>query len=264
MIPREPPAWPLPFASLVLITAGAVLAPLCGCGQSATTPPAAQSSQGRSDGAEQEQNAADEYRSLHAAMGATLIAALSASRGELTPELAGALPAAQPIVLRLVWATGLKRCDWGTDWSEGSRTLLPHLSELRALCRLLRADALSAAHTGNMDTAADRVAAIVRMSRHASGRSMIETLVAYAILSTATGLVQDHAGAWSSSQRRLMLAEFSRIDASDPLHGDASLAHDLAVVARERGLEPVDEPGYRRAKQRTVENPSAALVVLRR
>jgi len=155
-----------------------------------------------------EQNAAEEYRSLYDAMGGNLIALLDEGSGVLTPQLERALPDAQPIIARLVWATGLEYCDWEIDYSRGIVTELPNLRKLRELTRLLRDDAQRAIRDGDMDTAAEEIAAIVRMSRHVRGKGTLEAMVAFAVAHVAMDIVIEHDGSWNSSQRDLMLDEF--------------------------------------------------------
>jgi len=70
----------------------------------------------------------------------------------------------QPFVQALLRAASTADCDWGVQYDEGFRALLPHLGKLRASCRFLAADARRCTQDGDPTGAAKRIAAIVRMS----------------------------------------------------------------------------------------------------
>jgi hypothetical protein len=207
-------------------------------------------------------NAAEEYRSLHAAMASALIAQLKQARGALTPELERHWPAAQPVIDRLVWATRLAWCDWEIDCSAGYDTDLPHLSKLRELVWLLRADAHRAMQVGDEDTAAEDVAAIVRMSRHVGGKAPIEAMVAFAMLLTAGDLTTEYAGSWNRSQRRTVRLEFQQIDRRDPFGGDAMLEWEKQLAAR-TGMPGPDEEWFRSTHQKAVDGLARAIEALK-
>jgi hypothetical protein len=240
----------LPFVVVVLH-----LGFLFGCTEESAHPEA-QSAPAPAD------NAAEEYRSLHAAMASALIAQLKQAGGALTPELERHLPAAQPVIDRLVWATRLEWCDWEIDYSAGYDTDLPHLSKLRDLALLLRADARRAMHAGDEDTAAEDVAAIVRMSRHVGGKGPIEAMVAFAMLFTAGDLTTEYAGSWNKSQRRTVRLEFQQIDRRDPFGGDAMLEWDNQLAAR-TGTPGPDEEWFRSAQQKAVDRLARAIEALK-
>lgn len=208
------------------------------------------------------QNAAEEYRSLHAAMGVGLIAQLERAGGELTPELERSLPTAQPVIDRLVWATRLDRCDWSIDYSAGSDTELPHLPKLRELARLLRAHAQQAARSGDLETAAQDVAAIVRLSRHVGGESAIEAMVAFAMLRVGTDLAVEHAGTWSKKQRDMVLVELRRIDPHDPFGGNAMLEGSRQLAAREGMVIDEEERWFTTGQREAVNGLAAAISAL--
>jgi hypothetical protein len=140
---------------------------------------------------------------------------------------------------------------------------LPHLSAARDLTRLLQVDSRRAVRSGDLDTAAENTAALVRMARHIGGRSVIEALVGFAILSVAGDLAVDSAGAWNQSQRTLLLREFERIGGRDPLAADAMLANEQRV-SREAGLPGPDVDHFRRTQQETMQWVSESLRLLRR
>lgn len=123
-------------------------------------------------------NAADTYRTIGAELGQPLLDA--AREGNVSDDLL-TQHAAQ--IDRIIEASRAETCDFHIDWSQGLNTLLPHLADLRAIARVIKADARRALAAGDLDAAAKRVAAIFRLSSHIvqNGRSVIELLVADAI-----------------------------------------------------------------------------------
>lgn len=232
----------LPLIAVLLFTL-----PLPSCGDASSEPPAEPAPQTPAS----QQNAAEEYRSLYEAMSPALLSNLEDAGDDLTPAVVASLPAADPIVARLVWATSLERCDWGIDYSLGYDIELPHLTKLRNLVRLLRAHARQSLAQGDPDAAAADVAAITRLSRHVGGKSYIEALVAIAVLNTAFDLTADNAGGWNEAQRAEILTELRAIDAQDPFNATAALAWDKQAAAR-AFMPPSDEQRFFEAKTKTI------------
>jgi hypothetical protein len=206
-------------------------------------------------------NAVDEYRSLHDAMSEQLLALIANAEQPPSPSLTAALQDAKPIIERLVWATALERCDWGIDYAAGADTELPHLTKLRGLARLLRADAYRALQEGDTHAAAADVAALVNMSTHVGGKAIIEPLVAFGVLKIATDLITEHAGSWTKDDRAVLRAALARIDTADPFGADASLEWDKRMSAQE-GLDPPDEARFRQTQEQTRAGLRAALAAV--
>ena len=82
----------------------------------------------------------------------------------------------------VVAASSMEQCDWGPRFEDGLMCLLPHLGQLRNSARALALDARRLAEDGNGTLAAERVAAMFRMSEHACNDTVIiSTLVGVAI-----------------------------------------------------------------------------------
>jgi hypothetical protein len=207
-------------------------------------------------------NAADEYRSLHAAMPEQLRTALRDSRGNLTPQVQRMLPSNQALIDRLVWATRLEHCNWEIDYTPGLDTLLPHLGYIRDFTRLLQVDARRSADAGDPDTAAENTAALLRMTRHIGGQTAIEALVGFALLRVASDIVIDYQHQWSSAHRRMLLEEIQRIDRRDPLGGEAMLDNDRHV-SRQAGDHGPDEDRFRESQTEVIEGLDEAIRLLR-
>src|SRR5205814_2092532 len=73
-------------------------------------------------------------------------------------------------------------CRFSVDWSNPVTALLPHLSKMRRLARLMREQAIQEAARGEADAALDDVGALFRMSRHTAEEPIfISLLVARAV-----------------------------------------------------------------------------------
>lgn len=135
-------------------------------------------------------NAAPEYLAIQSTLPKELLDA-DAGKGA---ALAGVITAHTAAMQRLVDATKRPDCDFGVDRSAGLDAMMPHLGKMRGLARALRADAERALAAKDLDGAAQRVAAMIRMGRHINqhGESMIEWMVGGAVASMGTGVVKDH------------------------------------------------------------------------
>lgn len=208
-----------------------------------------------------ETNAADEYRALHAAMTDDLLTHSGNATPNLTPEAAQALADAKPIIDRLVWATNLSRCDWGVDTSAGYEAaidaVLPDQGRLRALARLLRADAYRALQQGDSATAAADTAAIINLATHAGDELLIQTLTADGLLMVATDLITTHAASWSAEDRDTLRLALVKVDPDDPFGTSAALAREREHAATE-GFEPIDENLLNQGQQKIREQLLAA------
>jgi hypothetical protein len=93
---------------------------------------------------------------------------------------------------KLMDATKVTECDWGIQYQDGFGALLPHLGTLRKYARLLAFDARRCLAEKDLKGAAERYAAIYRMSIHASrGKFLICSLVGEAIQALGCISVQE-------------------------------------------------------------------------
>jgi len=120
---------------------------------------------------------------------------------------------------QLIEASKLKKCDFEVAWEQGVGALLPHLGRLRADARLLRADARRMEMAGKADEAAERLAAMIRISRHANeDHILISSLVSAAISSLALEETEAAlaAGKLTPSARATILDALNTLDKDDP------------------------------------------------
>lgn len=142
-------------------------------------------------------NAADIYLAVHATLGDQFHSAI-ASSGASAPDLRKH----QAEVQRLIQATTLP-CDFGTDWSPGIKTVLPYLGKMRALARLLNAEAELRFSEGDLSGTAKCQAAILRMAVHIQqpAKAIIESLVALAVAQLAVDFINSHPTVASSAAK---------------------------------------------------------------
>lgn len=139
---------------------------------------------------------------------------------EKEPSAAAALKALESYDVRpWIAASTLRKYDLELAREEGFGLLLPHLGKFREASRVLRFSARVSLAQGKPAEAAERLATIVRMSRHVSqDRILISSLVATAMTALATeemrtlaagGLLDDHG-------RTILLESLEALDPQDP------------------------------------------------
>lgn len=101
------------------------------------------------------------------------------------------LRAHQDYVRKIIDATNVADCDWGIQYQDGFGTLLPYLGTLRRYARIVSLDARRCIVEKDMKGAAERYAALYRLSIHASrGGCLICSLVGEAIQALACSQAQ--------------------------------------------------------------------------
>ena len=150
-------------------------------------------------------------------------------------EYAKTLTENQGVIRQLLRATRIRECDWGVEYSQGFGALMPHLGKLRAATRVLAADSRRLAADGKVEDAAERVAAIFRMARHAAQDPvLISSLVGLAIHNAGKAELEWLAtnGHLSDAGRKNIGDAVEQIPASDPFR-----FHDAIKMERDIALE---------------------------
>lgn len=175
-------------------------------------------------------NAAPEYLAIHAALPKEVLDAEGGKGSGLAPTLTQHAASFQ----RLLDATKRGECDFAVDRSPGLDTVLPHLGKMRGLARALRADAERALAAGELDPAAQRVAAMIRLGRHITlhGESMIEWLVGSAVASMGANFVKDHPELAKAAWKTDIQQAISEATPGDPLGVKRSLNADRIITVR--------------------------------
>ncbi|MHC5023210.1 MAG: hypothetical protein ACYTGG_04780 [Planctomycetota bacterium] len=123
--------------------------------------------------------------------------------------------------------------DFDLDLSLGAELLLPHLGRLRAIARLMRADALIRLHDGDANGASRLVASMYRLAGHlTSDRTLISSLVGMAIYAHADEVAQvafDQAAFDAAHSARLLQA-VRRLDRPDPFDVAGAVAMEQEVM----------------------------------
>lgn len=113
----------------------------------------------------------------------------------------------------------IESADFGIEYSQGIGALLPHLGKMREGARLLAADAHRAVAEGKPDEAAERVAAMLGLSRHCiQDRLLISSLVSIAIHSLACRQVEYliNTGQMTAAGKKQITAAMDRFNVTDP------------------------------------------------
>ncbi len=210
-------------------------------------------------------SAGEEYMSLHAALGKPFLDRVAMVEGPPSDSLVQELDANKDLIDRLAYATRMDECDWGLPDDFGMDTLLPHLSKVRSLARVLNVDARRLAASGDGDAASRRVAGIVRLANHTAeegAQSIIEWAVAIALLGLAADAAVYCATDFDAQQRGRVQAELESVDLDDPYSLDARLQQDREMSAA-AGVDSADEQQMRDAFARVRQDVERAIEALK-
>lgn len=159
----------------------------------------------------------------------------SAATPEALPESFRAASEAIPewVVNFLLHASSHERCDFEVEYEKGIQALMPHLGPARNSGRLLKVDARAKLAAGNVQGAADRIAAMYRLSEHVSrDRILISSLVSMAIAAGAneevTALVAS--GRLTGEARDTIAGAISRFDQADPFGTRRSVGGEREIT----------------------------------
>jgi hypothetical protein len=144
----------------------------------------------------------------------------------LTPEQIKVLEDNQDYVKLVMRAAATPDCDWGIQYDQGWEALLPHLSKMRATTRFLGADARRLLDAGKPSDAADRIAAIVRMSDQTRHDAILISALVGAAISTYAATTTDVAfelRALTPDSARTILNAFREVHMDDPFGGRGAI-----------------------------------------
>ncbi|MEM7229478.1 MAG: hypothetical protein AAF432_11765 [Planctomycetota bacterium] len=157
----------------------------------------------------------------------------------ITPELRAVLNRANTVINEARRGSNLATSDFGLDYSEGFEMMLPHLSELRQVARLMRVDAQVRLVDGDSAGAADRIAAMYRIGEHVGqDGTVVSSLVGNAIFSFGDGFVDvmvDQGGLDAATSAALASA-LGDVDPRDPFHyvDAVAMEQELAITSLDR------------------------------
>jgi hypothetical protein len=167
------------------------------------------------------------YQSLFESIDKADLEALS--KGEISEK---ALKAHAAGIEQAIEASKSPTCDFGVDRSQGMMTLLQHTAYVRATARMLRDGAERLIKAGDLDRAAQRSAAVLRMSQQvmASAKCGIEQLVACATAATGADLVNEHPELAKAAWKTDIQAALGTVRQSGALWSSSCLRGELDMI----------------------------------
>jgi len=146
-------------------------------------------------------------------------------------------------------ASELRECDWGLRYSEGFSMILSHLAQIRTLGRILIADARVMASRGEYAEALARCVTVLKIARHVGDKTLISTLVGWAVEGTTYRCIQDLLGQMPGDRQggkgHLKALERLRADlaalSKRPLSLKNSLQIEREVVLEQIQMEKVPD-----------------------
>lgn len=138
------------------------------------------------------------------------------------------------IIDHLMRAAEMDRCEFALDYDRWPDTLLPHLGAMRNSVRLLAIDARIKLNAGDTDAAVDRVAAAIRMSRHAADdHTLICSLVSVAMFAVTDAVLQAALppDSLTPGQRARIADALAQFSAEDPFRTRASVAMEARLTS---------------------------------
>ena len=148
-------------------------------------------------------------------------------------ELAGALADLDSYFDDVERASRTPSCDFQIRYEDGYAVLMPHLSPLRKIGRLMVADARRMALEGDFAGAAERLAATLRLARHMTGdRTLISSLVSVAISDQAMkeGLWLLERSQNAPAVREALVAGVGRFPHDDPYFVEGALRVERDMI----------------------------------
>jgi len=177
------------------------------------------------------ENAAPEYTTI----AQTIVRPIGIAMGEAgTPNLNALLVQHQPEISRLIEASRLPDCNFGVDWSRGMAAEMPQLGSMRGLARALKADADRLIASGDIEGAAVRAAALLRLATHISmhGGSQIELLVAIAVAQLGAEFINANPKLATAAAKVEIQQALNGVSANGTLNAMAIMRSEAALTPR--------------------------------
>lgn len=134
---------------------------------------------------------------------------------------------------QVLTASRIDKCDFGIAYDEGFMALLPHLGLFRQGARILALDAHRLMSEGQPDEAAERIAAIYRMSVHVRNDSvLISSLVSMAMASLAAdeALMFAEAGKLTDKGRAAIISAMQPLNQSDGFGAKRAIDTERRII----------------------------------
>jgi hypothetical protein len=152
--------------------------------------------------------------------------ALKLEKGAVPAEdFADRLKNAQGYIGMIANASRLPAADWGVEYDKGFTALIPHLGQLRRSARIVIADSRRLFAAGQTQDGVERLATVLRMSRHTGGGLLISSLVGVALTRSAL----DEIDAALAGNRIDAVGAGTLLEALKPLTGEDPFAFRMAL-----------------------------------
>jgi hypothetical protein len=151
-------------------------------------------------------------------------------------ELEKLLAEQESTIQTFLRASMIDRCTWGIETDLGIGALLPELGTMRGLARVVAADAwIHIARGGQVNAviAAERIAALLRASRHiAMDGMLINAMVGAAMAHMADRALDEllSRGPLPEEARRVLVEALDRLDPSDPFNLRGALVNERLLA----------------------------------
>jgi hypothetical protein len=171
----------------------------------------------------------------------------------------------EPVISAARRGTRADYSDFNLDFSQGYDLLLPHLSKLSNVGRLMAADAALRLHDGDAKSAADQIASMYRMADHLSGDNvLISSLVGTAVFRGSDHIAQTalDRGALGPAESTTLRQELADLSPDDPFGVIDSLDMERAIMGdwlRDKYAEATDRASI--MEDLSWEEPGAAETV---
>lgn len=156
----------------------------------------------------------------------------------LTPEVRELVRRAQPALDLVRQAATLPKADFGLDRSQGHELLLPHLSQMRSLSRVMQSEALQHIVDGDVGAAVEIMETQSGMSSHLCGDSvLISSLVSRSLAQLNDGLIENclDRGTLDGESAARLAAALGRLDSADPFQISHALGGEVQLFATSVG-----------------------------
>ena len=139
-------------------------------------------------------------------------------------------------------ASERENCDWGINYSEGMSVLIPHLSKMRILARLVITDAKILAEQGDYEGALNRCTSVLKMAQHVNDGIIINYLVGISLRDLANNCIRSILGNMQPDSETLNWLKSELLETElDPSSVKAAIGADSNAFMTGVGIETKDK-----------------------
>jgi len=171
------------------------------------------------------------------------IAEFASSKIELTDQIKQFVEKNQYTVNLVLTASEIPNCDWGLETSEGMLSApMPPFGCLRALSRLIIADAKIRAEQGDYITALNEALGVKKMAPHADDNTIVSYLVGYSLENMAERSIQGILSDMPEDLETLLWLKNELVDTSNKrVLFKSAISAEAKLVTQDFRTEKTDE-----------------------